>query len=311
MKKLLSAIIILFVNMAVNGQIQYPDTYNDNQGSENMVVGNEVDPADQDAKLEVNTTNGSNASTIKALELTTSRKEFYPQNSLPAFNIKTSYYKSFPPGYSTQNIFSIWPEGKVDIGILGTNYLNLGLLNVGGNVYFSTYHKQSMRFIPHELRYEWTASTTPSYAQNLTIGYAGDGTFPASDIIKFTPEGMVEVVNKLAIGTTSLPGGHLLYIGGSAIAEEVTIKLQSSWPDYVFSSDYTMLTNDELRNYIFTNNRLPYLPSAKEVNKNGIQTGETITQLTRLVEELTLRTLALDEEIKELRKELKEIKYGK
>jgi hypothetical protein len=109
---------------------------------------------------------------------------------------------------------------------------------------------------------------------------------------------------KVLIGTDLAPGDYKLYIGGKAIAEEVVVKLQANWPDYVFAPNYTMLTNVQLRQYITENGKLPYLPSAAQVAENGLPLGETQTQLTRLVEELTLRLLEMEERVQELESQL-------
>jgi hypothetical protein len=108
------------------------------------------------------------------------------------------------------------------------------------------------------------------------------------------------------IGTDLAPADYKLCIGGKAIAEEVVVRLQNTWPDYVFEPTYTMLTNAQLRQYIATNGKLPYLPSAVEVAENGVALGETQTQLTRLVEELTLRLLERKERVQELESQLAE-----
>ena len=109
---------------------------------------------------------------------------------------------------------------------------------------------------------------------------------------------------KVLIGTDLAPGNHKLYVGGSAIAEEVVVKLQSNWPDYVFTPRYKMLSTADLRNYIQKNAKLPYLADAESVAKDGLHLGETQAQLTRLVEELTLRLLQMDERIAELEGQL-------
>ncbi len=111
-----------------------------------------------------------------------------------------------------------------------------------------------------------------SGTENFAITY---GTVKA---LQITPN------QKVLIGTDLALGDYKLYIGGKAIAEEVVVKLQTNWPDYVFAPDYTMLTNAQLRQYITENGKLPYLPAAEEVAENGVALGETQTQLTRLVE---------------------------
>jgi hypothetical protein len=143
----------------------------------------------------------------------------------------------------------------------------------------------------------WQSNNTDPIKKNLIFSY--DQGAPLASI---TPEG------KFAIGTTNTPGTHKLYIGGSAIAAEVVVKLQTNWPDYVFEPTYTMLNNAQLRQYIATNGKLPYLPAAAAVAENGLPLGETQAQLTRLVEELTLRLLEMDGRVADLEAQLEAAK---
>ena len=88
---------------------------------------------------------------------------------------------------------------------------------------------------------------------------------------------------------------------GHIYATEVTVKL-TPFPDYVFAKDYNLSTITELGDYINKNNRLPNMPTATEVEKNGIGVGELQTKLVEKIEELTLYILELNKRIEELEK---------
>jgi len=142
----------------------------------------------------------------------------------------------------------------------------------------------------------WQSDSDPNAPlDRKNLGFAYDNNAP---FFNLTPQGQV------LIGTREVTGTHRLYVAGSAIAEEVVVKLQANWPDYVFAPAYNMLSTAELRNYIQTNGKLPYLADAQSVAQDGLPLGETQAQLTRLVEELTLRLLEMDERIEELESQL-------
>ena len=61
---------------------------------------------------------------------------------------------------------------------------------------------------------------------------------------------------------------------------------------------------EELENYININNHLPEVPSAKEVEKNGINTSEIITKLLKQQEELTLYIIEQNKRIESIQKQL-------
>ncbi len=65
---------------------------------------------------------------------------------------------------------------------------------------------------------------------------------------------------------------------------------------------------DELEGYIKTNKHLPEIPSAKEVEENGIQLGEMNKLLLKKVEELTLHLIEQDKKMNILFLEIKKIK---
>ncbi|MFY7671969.1 hypothetical protein ACOSP6_12860 [Tenacibaculum sp. MEBiC06402] len=107
----------------------------------------------------------------------------------------------------------------------------------------------------------------------------------------------------VGIGTTDIPSGFKLAVAGKMISEEVTVKLQSTWPDYVFANDYQLSTLEEVEEQITKNGHLANIPSAVEVEKNGIELGEMNKKLLEKIEELTLYTIQQEKEIKALKKQ--------
>jgi hypothetical protein len=106
----------------------------------------------------------------------------------------------------------------------------------------------------------------------------------------------------VAIGTTD-PKGYKLAVAGKAIAEEIVVKLQSNWPDYVFEKDYNLRPLAEVEDYINQNKHLPEVPAAKEMEQNGINVGEMNLLLLKKVEELTLYVIELMKENEAQRKQ--------
>jgi hypothetical protein len=96
----------------------------------------------------------------------------------------------------------------------------------------------------------------------------------------------------------SIPVGYMFAVDGKMIAEELKVQLSGSWPDYVFSNDYKLKSYDELRSFIKTNNHLPNIPAAAEVEKNGIEVGDMQKRMMEKIEELTLYILELEKRIK-------------
>jgi len=89
-------------------------------------------------------------------------------------------------------------------------------------------------------------------------------------------------------------------INGKIKTKEVEVTLEN-WYDFVFEDDYNLLSLKEVKQYIKQNGRLPEIPSAKEVEENGINLGEMQGKLLQKIEELTLYILDLQNQIDELK----------
>ncbi|RZS90544.1 tail fiber protein [Aquimarina brevivitae] len=100
----------------------------------------------------------------------------------------------------------------------------------------------------------------------------------------------------VGIGTTS-PDAKLT-VKGNIHAEEVKIDLSVPAPDYVFTKDYDLLTIEEVQQHIAAKGHLPNVPSAKEMEAEGVELGVMNMKLLEKIEELTLYTIAQEEKLK-------------
>lgn len=100
---------------------------------------------------------------------------------------------------------------------------------------------------------------------------------------------------------TSMPAGSLLAVDGKITCEEVLVKLSQNWPDYVFSDTYKLQSLQEVKSYIKENHHLPGIPSAAQVESDGIEVGDMQHRLLEKIEELTLHLIRLEEELNALK----------
>ena len=105
----------------------------------------------------------------------------------------------------------------------------------------------------------------------------------------------VEPDGDMGIGTTDTRG-YKLAVAGNVIAESVLVRLQASWPDYVFEDDHQLKKLEEVESYIKEHKHLPGIPSACEVEEQGIDLGNMDAKLLEKIEELTLYVIELKKE---------------
>ncbi len=111
----------------------------------------------------------------------------------------------------------------------------------------------------------------------------------------------------VGIGTSSPQ--EKLAVDGSILAKKVRVSTAGAdWPDYVFSPNFKLKTLSELETYIKTNKHLPEVPSAKEVEKEGLDLGKMDATLLKKVEELTLYLIEVNKNQEKLIKEVEELK---
>lgn len=105
------------------------------------------------------------------------------------------------------------------------------------------------------------------------------------------------------VGIGTITPKEKLSVNGNIRAHEVKVET-TGWPDYVFQTDYQLPTIIELEKYIKTNKHLPGMPTAKEVESDGAALGETVKQLLKNQEQLTLYIIEQQKQIEALKQKL-------
>ncbi len=105
----------------------------------------------------------------------------------------------------------------------------------------------------------------------------------------------------VGIGTTAIPSGFALAVSGDVLAKRIKVIAEDvNWPDYVFESRYSKMSLHNLDKYIRKNKHLPGIPSAQEVQEEGIDLGSMDARLLEKIEELTLYLIELKRENEKL-----------
>ena len=122
-----------------------------------------------------------------------------------------------------------------------------------------------------------------------------------SDSAPLSLEGAsITLRGKVGINTTSTVTGYSLSVDGGIITDEVLIRNVEDWPDYVFSKNHSLMPLGELQHYYNENRHLPEIPSAKEVEEQGVYVADMQKLLLKKIEELTLYTVEQQRLIEEL-----------
>lgn len=152
-----------------------------------------------------------------------------------------------------------------------------------------------------------TAVTIPNFPVLAEL----DNDLSSNGNLRVTGAGNHYIQNgNVGIGTT-VPDEKLT-VKGKIHTQEVKVDMLGALvPDYVFANDYKLKTLQEVETYIKENKHLPEIPSAQEIEKNGLMLAEMNMSLLKKMEEMTLYIIELkkenekqNEEIKKLQKKL-------
>ncbi|MCH7408716.1 hypothetical protein MM239_04870 [Belliella sp. DSM 111904] len=118
--------------------------------------------------------------------------------------------------------------------------------------------------------------------------------------------GDLRVYRNMGIGIAPI-SGFKLSVNGSIKTKEVNVTT-SGWADHVFEKGYPLIGLEILESFINSNHHLPGIPTASEVENQGVNLGEMNVKLLEKVEELTLYTIDQEKKIKEQNKEINDLK---
>jgi hypothetical protein len=166
----------------------------------------------------------------------------------------------------TIGIGTFTPSSMLDIQ---SNVGNSGLRIQGGQPY-GTYYLDITSFLQKN---PW------SVGYNLSIK-SSNGNW--SNFMSF-------IDGNVGIGTTA--PNQKLTVNGTIYGKEVKVDLNVPGPDYVFEPAYQLPSLTETEAYIKAHKHLPEIPSAKEMEANGINLSEMNMLLLRKIEELALHLI--------------------
>lgn len=132
-----------------------------------------------------------------------------------------------------------------------------------------------------------------TYTGYLNFYVKEDNNTTLYEAMRIVPNGNV------GIGTTT--PNEKLSVNGKIRAKEIKVEA-TGWPDYVFEDGYQTKSLPELETFIKQYKHLPEVPSAKEVEQNGVELGEMNKILLKKIEELTLLLIEQNKRIEQLEK---------
>jgi|GEM_PF-3261838 len=125
------------------------------------------------------------------------------------------------------------------------------------------------------------------FNSSLKFSYEDNSTSPSS------------IIDMMEISQSGLK-----FMGKIYSNELIIDEIGSFWPDYVFSEDYKLSSLTEVEKYIQENGHLPDVPSAKDVENDGLKVAEMQSIMMRKIEELTLHMIELQKQNQKLKEEL-------
>jgi hypothetical protein len=137
---------------------------------------------------------------------------------------------------------------------------------------------------------------------NWTI--EGDGSHNGGGVIYSDVAGTLYLAPIPSVGTTTrtltdidIKNNITFRVDANGITYAKAIAVQTTgWPDYVFEKNYTLPSLTDLKIYIDQNQHLPEIPSAQQIEKDGVNLGEMNKLLLKKVEELTLYLIEKDKQ---------------
>ena len=100
-------------------------------------------------------------------------------------------------------------------------------------------------------------------------------------------------------------GPYSLAVNGRILAQEVRVR--TGWADYVFSASYPLRSLTRVESFVRKYHHLPGVPSAAQVEQEGIQIGQMNAVLLSKIEELTLYVIQQQKQLAHQQQQIRQL----
>jgi hypothetical protein len=197
----------------------------------------------------------------------------------------TYLFEAYSQGYPR---FYIRGDGNVGVGTNNPVYsfVTTGNRATDWNALFTAPNGQAV-YLAHGNGYGMHVNAGPN---------ANASTYIFEAYSNGLPRFYIQGDGNVGIGTTTPQ--EKLSVNGKIRAKEIKVETVN-WPDYVFSPSYKLPDLKATEQFIKKNGHLPEIPSAVEVEKEGVSLGEMNAKLLKKIEELTLYLIEQNQKIKQ------------
>jgi len=211
-----------------------------------------------------------------------------------------AFFSNHPGGGGTYENMRIASSGSVGIGTSNP----LALLHTSGS-----FRADGEATFTGPARLTSGTVSTPALAfwtNTNGLGFYRPATDALGVVTNSTERIRVDASGNVGIGTISPT--HKLAVNGTIRAKEMIV--DTGWSDYVFAEDYQLTSLSEVEAHIKEHKHLPGIPSAEEIEQEGVNLGEMQAKLLAKIEELTLHVIRLEKRLESRDREVSALRMA-